>query len=336
MREYIINDTNSGKKLFRFIKGLCPSIKNGDLFKIIRTGTITVNGKKKDYNYELTTGDTLSLFLAESHFTVKEYHFPTQRIEVAGENGDLLIAVKPAGLLSHPDRDEYKNTMLEYIKGYLYRKGEFDPANPFHPTLCNRLDYNTSGLIVAAKNFNALKKTTGIFRNRDLTKKYVTVVCGKIENRMLITSEFETDLNNTNRVKVINSDITYEVPDKKEFFEKNPALSATLVTPIYTGGGYTLVDVELWTGKKHQIRAHLTSAGHPLINDQKYFIRTPVIINNDDYNETYFLHSYYLDLGEYGIYRGRLPETFISALTYIFNDKHLPALRNGEFRCLLG
>jgi 23S rRNA pseudouridine955/2504/2580 synthase len=304
MREYVIDSRSSDMKLFNFIQKIAPVIKNSDLFKIIRKGVITVNDKKVDFSYRLKENDILLLHLSEQYFTreEKDYKYPHYKLDIIFENDDIIIINKPRGLLVHSDGKEYRNNMVEYIKGYLYYKREWSPDHMFTPTVCNRLDFNTSGLIVSAKNQKALTKITALFRKRDNIKKYYTLVSGKSKGKYFISSLIQGKPGEENMMESVNTEISYEIPDKDKFISENPQLSAMVVSTVRSTDDYSLLNIELWTGRKHQIRTQLLSINHPLLGDFKYYTPLSVKLSNAVSLDGYYLHSHSLNLGEYGTY----------------------------------
>ena len=166
------------------------------------------------------------------------------------------------------DNNNYKINLYESVRSYLFKKGEYDPKEAFTPAPCHRLDRNTSGIIVIAKDHNTLQIVTNLFRERKTIKRYLALVYGEIKKSFLITSIFDTS---ENKVVVAKLKILKKIPDKEAFLMNYPNLSATLIIPDKFSSNYSLINIELWTGKKHQIRAHLAAASYSLLGDKKYF-----------------------------------------------------------------
>ncbi|HOJ63749.1 MAG TPA: RluA family pseudouridine synthase [Spirochaetota bacterium] len=313
MKEFIIDQYNEGKNLFRFVKSVLPHLKNREIFKLIRKEVIKVNDKKTDFNQKLNRNDKVKIFMNEKNFKKqKDNKFSSIKtnFEIIFEDKDIIVINKEMGILVHPDKKEFKNTLSEMVKAYLYKKGEYKPNNFFNPAPCHRLDTNTSGIIVFAKNHNALKKVNLLFKERETIKLYRTIVYGKITTPILITSMIDTTENEENMVKVLDLKVYNIIPDKEKFLSENKFISATKMIPIKYESQYSLVDVELWTGKKHQIRAHLAAANHPILGDNKYFTKAGLSVSQLLGLKNYFLHAYKLILKGYGEWNAKFPEDF--------------------------
>jgi 23S rRNA pseudouridine955/2504/2580 synthase len=293
-----------------------PGMTNTEIFKLIRKEIIKVNNKKTDSNYILKENDKVSFFLADVHFENKgrriqdKFQSVSSKIDVIFENDDVIVVNKPAGLLIHPDKKEFKNVLSEMIKSYLYKKGEYKPNNYFSPSPCHRLDSNTSGLVVFAKNQQSLHNITGEFRERESIKTYLALFFGKISGNTLLTSFIDASENKENKVKVENFKIFTMIPEKKDFLEENKTLSATLIKPLKWSGTSTLAEIDLWTGKKHQIRCHLQANSTPLLGDNKYFTAQALSMSQMYGIKNYFLHCYKLKLEGYNEWIAPVPLDF--------------------------
>ncbi len=325
MREYTIDNRSAGLKLFNFVQRIAPVIKNSDLFKIIRKGVITVNNKKVDFSYKLLENDEVILHLDEQYFMPleKKMNFPVYNLDIVFENNDILVINKPRGVLIHSDGKEYKDNLVEYIKGYLFRKNEWNPDLPFTPTVCNRLDYNTSGLIVSAKNHNALKKITAQFRKRDTGKRYYTLIYGVPDRKFLLVSDINQKSGEDNMMVSDNTEIIMDIPEKDEFIASHPEKSAMVVTTVLSNNEVSLVEIELWTGRKHQIRCQLKHASYPVMGDFKYFSPQSVKVSNNYGMDGYFLHSYFLELEEYGSWKSKPDQRFLDMIHTLFPDEKI-------------
>lgn len=322
MRVFIIDKNSAGRRLFRYIKAVLPGAKNSEIFKLLRKKVITVNGKRAADDYCLQEGDEIKFFLRDELFKEQpktKFSAVKMRLDVVYEDGSLLVVNKEPGVEVHAGSGDYSKSLLEGIKAYLYRKGEYDPASHFTPALCNRLDRNTSGLVVAAKSHRALQEMTAQFRERRTIKRYLAVVKGDVERKMLITSIIDDTPNSENKVKVSELKVLEEIPAKESLLAARPELSATLITPLRQGRGSTLVEVELWTGKKHQIRAHLKGAGYPLAGDRKYF--TPESARSGRRLPRYFLHAWQLKVEGYSWWKAKLPGDMQKLLVESFSYK---------------
>lgn len=330
MREYTIDDKKSGVKCFSFLKKqVGDNVKNSDLFKIIRKGVIRVNGKKVDRSCVLHDGDTVTLYLAEEYFNKKKNaSFPVYHLNIVYEDSDIIVINKERGVLVHSDGIEYRNNLVEYVKGYLYRKNEYSTDSLFTPTFCNRLDFNTSGIVIAAKNHSALQRVTAAFRDRQVEKKYYAIVFGKVDSAFLIASKMEARLDQKNKMKCIGTEIMYDIPEKDCFLRENQGICATKVEPVLFNAQVSLVSVSLWTGKKHQIRAQMNSAGFPLLGDLKYFSRDSSEFSQTVGFDGYFLHSYFLGLPGFGAFNCLPDDNFIGAAEDLFSSKEINKIFN--------
>lgn len=321
MKLFTIDRQSAGRKLFRYIKVVLPEAKNGEIFKMLRKKVITVNGKKADGDYLLEEGDELKFFLKDENFKAppkNKFRAVKVKIDTVYEDDNLLVVNKAPGMVVHAGSGDYKESLIEGVKAYLYRKGEYEPTSHFNPSLCNRLDRNTSGLVVAAKNHQTLKDITAGFRERRTVKRYLAVVSGSFRQKALLTSLIDDSPNNENKVTVSGLEVRGDIPEKEQFCKENPQLSATLVTPLKHGKDNSLVEVELWTGKKHQIRAQLRAAGFPLIGDRKYFTTR----SNSSENRKlprYFLHAWKLKLEGYDWWEAAVPSDMRQIVKTLFD-----------------
>lgn len=229
------------------------------VYKIIRKD-LKVNGKRAKNETVLADGDEISLYISDEQMS--EFTKPVKRkaarrnFKIAYEDEKVLIVEKPWGLLTHGDSHEKKNTLMNQVCGYLQEKGEYDPSveKTFTPSPVNRLDRNTTGLVIFGKTAESLRKLTRLIRERkSISKYYLTIVCGDFREEMHIEESLSKD-SETNTVSA----------------DKEGKYSNTVVRPVFSSGRYSLVEVELLTGRTHQIRAHLSSAGYPLAGDAKY------------------------------------------------------------------
>lgn len=316
MKIVIVNKANEGKKLFRYIRTLAPSMKNGEIFMNIRKGKIKINNRIEDQDYILKSGDVVKIFFPDEvikKYTDNDrnkYRSIDSNIDVIFEDKDIIVVNKPAGILIHPDKYEFKKTLIESVKAYLYKKNEFKPGDYFTPSPCHRLDTNTSGLIIFAKTHFGLQKITTLFRERSSDKLYLALVFGKITSPILISSFIDAVENKDNKVTVKNLQIHNFIPEKSKFIEDNPALSATYVKPLKYDSQRSLVEINLWTGKKHQIRASLAAANHPLIGERKYYTSQSLSLSQLLNISDYYLHCYKLKINGYDEFRAAAPDDF--------------------------
>lgn len=265
MRTIKVNGNDAGQRLDKFLSKALPLLPKSLMYKAIRTKKIKVNRKRAEIGQMLCEGDELQLFLAEEFFGNRSdelYKKITPVFDVVYEDDNIILANKPVGLLCHSDEAGEQNTLIEQIKSYLWRKGEYDAdaENSFAPALCNRIDRNTCGLVFAAKNAAALRAMNEAIKERLISKYYVCVVHGIPEKREATLKGFLIKDGGSNLVKIF--DKKPKDPDAKEIITKYRVIGQT--------DGNAVLEVELITGRTHQIRAHMASIGHPLVGDGKY------------------------------------------------------------------
>ena len=274
MRELIIGKNDAGQRLDKFItKAL--DIPQSMLYKSIRLKKIKVNRKRAEASQTLIEGDTVQCFLAEEFFERGKKHDFSEssslgakslsrinaKPDIVYEDENILLVNKPQGLSVHEDDESKSNTLITYILSYLYAKGEYDPEREqsFTPALCNRIDRNTQGIVIAAKNAEALRVMNEKIKLREIDKFYLAAVHGIPKVREATLNGFLIKDEKTNTVRV---------------YDRNaPRGAKSIITKyrvIATADSSALVEVELLTGRTHQIRAHMAHIGHPLVGDGKY------------------------------------------------------------------
>lgn len=272
MKEFIINSNDAGQRLDKFIEKATAGMPKSLIYKSLRTKKIKVNRKRAEPNYVLRKDDIVLMFIKDEFFVTSdpEAYFLTltPKIDVIHEDGDIILVNKPMGMSCIPDEREDRDTLINHIKAYLYRKGEYDPENEnsFAPALCNRIDRNTCGIVIAAKNAQALRKINDDIKYRRIDKKYLCIVHGKPSPESAVIEGYLVKDSKTNTVKVY---------DTKPRNGEAKSIK-TGYTVLKSRNGLSLVEVELYTGRTHQIRAHMAHIGHPLMGDGKYGI------NKDD------------------------------------------------------
>ncbi|WP_322170718.1 RluA family pseudouridine synthase [Acutalibacter caecimuris] len=259
-----ISPNDAGQRLDRFLAKAYPNLPNAVLHKCIRTKDVRLNGSRCLPESRLRSGDVLSLYWQEEYFrqVPKAYDFlkAPARLSIVYEDGNLMLLDKPPGLIVHPGDEYHFDSLIARIQHYLYDKGEYRPdaAHSFAPALVNRIDRNTGGIVMAAKNAETLRILNQKVKGRELRKLYLCVVCGQMGQKQGLLTGYLTKNEAQNRV----------------YFSKSPAPGAKSVRTGYQvleeRGGCSLLQVELFTGRTHQIRAHMAAIGHPLAGDGKY------------------------------------------------------------------
>ncbi len=265
MKEFTIGKNDAGQRLDRFTAKAVPLLPASLTQKYIRLKRIKVNGKgaKKDTRLEL--GDIIQMYVNDEFFdTPSEENaylaVSAPNLNIVYEDENILLVDKKPGVLCHSDGSWSYNTLIAQIQAYLYQKHEWRPKeeNSFAPALCNRIDRNTGGIVIAAKNAEALKILNEKIKEREIDKFYLCVVHGTPKPREA-----------TLRGYIFKDAVKNQVYVKKES-EKGAKSAVTKYKTLDTRGGLSLVECELLTGRTHQIRAQMAAAGYPLLGDGKY------------------------------------------------------------------
>ena len=266
MKSFIISKNDSDQRLDKFVTKTVPNLPKALMYKYIRTKRIKVNKKKSEISARLQTGDLVEMYINDEFFvkseTKDDFSSASDKIDIIYEDENIILLDKKAGLLCHPDDKEYIDTLISRVKKYLYNKGEYDPdeENSFTPALVNRIDRNTGGIVIAAKNAASLKILNAQMKERNLKKTYLCVVHGVMERKSGLLEGWLVKDESKNRVKIYNKyiDGAKEIKTKYRVIEND------------TKNNLSLLEVDLLTGRTHQIRAHFASIGHPLLGDGKY------------------------------------------------------------------
>ena len=265
MKEFTIGKNDAGQRLDRWLAKTVPLLPAPLAQKYIRLKRVKRNGKGSKRDVRLEVGDVLQLYINDEFFQTpnRENAFLSvfkPQLDIVYEDEHILLLNKRPGMVVHPDDQERVNTLLTHIQAYLYQKKEWSPywENSFAPALCNRIDRNTGGLVIAAKTAEALRIMNQKIKDRELTKLYLCVIRGEMRPRQGELKGFILKDENKAQVKVYD----HPVPGGKT--------ALTLYNTLATEGGLSLVECDLITGRTHQIRAQFAAAGHPLLGDGKY------------------------------------------------------------------
>ena len=274
MQLLTIGKNQAGQRLDKFLKKALPNAGTGFLYKMLRKKNITLNGKKAEGKEILAQGDEVKCFFSEETFATlsgagstedtsdyRKAYRALKEIGVLYEDEDILLLNKPVGVLTQKAKPE-DLSLNEWLIGHLLATGAIreEDLTTFHPSVCNRLDRNTSGIVLCGKTLAGSQALSRIIKERTVKKYYQTVCKGKILQESTLEGYLCKD-ERTNTVQIFS--------EKPEAMEEASYIQ-TIYTPNAVAGEYTLLTVELVTGKTHQIRAHLASTGHPLLGDTKY------------------------------------------------------------------
>lgn len=313
MREIIVAESESGGRLDKYLLRLMPLAGKPFIYKMLRKKNIKLNGARASGNELLKREDILALYLSEetiNKFSVKaKKPLVTGRLNIVYEDGDLLILNKPAGLLSQPSEGYGKNadSLIGRVCSYL--------GSEFSPALANRLDRNTSGLVMCGKNLLTIRRLNEAVFNMKVKKFYLAVVYGEVNTPGTLKNMY-----------IKNGEL-----NKGYLSNECGKEIITNYKPLSVNNGYSLLEIELGTGKSHQIRLHLQSAGYPVLGDSKY----GNLKANAEFNNMHgirlngqLLHAYKLAFdidGNLGMLNGReltaKPQAaFIKTTDVLFNN----------------
>ena len=268
MRIITVKKNDAGQRLDKFLSKAVKGLPTSMMYKLIRTKKIKVNRKRTDQKYILCEGDDIQLFIKEEFFDSPEKDTSaletiTPKLNILYEDENIMLLNKRPGVLVHEDSDAGENTLIMHVKAYLCQKGEYDPRGEqsFAPALCNRIDRNTGGIVIAAKNAEALRVMNEKIKNNQLSKSYLCLVHGVPKKHYAELHAYLRKNSKDNMVEVRDT----EFAGSKEIITRYKVLKSY-------GEERALLEVELVTGRTHQIRAHMSHIGHALLGDGKYGI----------------------------------------------------------------
>ncbi|MBE6639202.1 MAG: RluA family pseudouridine synthase [Ruminococcaceae bacterium] len=310
-----IHRNDAGQRLDKFLQKAVKTLPVPLMYRLIRQKKIKVNRKRAEQNYILQEGDTVQLFISEGFFTKEgeknDFMRLKPRLHILHEDENMMLIDKKPGMPVHADDGQTTDTLIDHIKAYLYGKGEYDPMaeQSFAPALCNRIDRNTGGIVIAAKNATALRILNEKIRMDLLKKQYYCVCHGHFDKKQDTLTGWLIKDSNKNKVTVHDKKPNH--PDAKEIITKYRV--------IREKNGLTLLEVHLVTGRTHQIRAHLSHIGHPLLGDGKYGV------NRSDRERGYKFQALY----SHSLTFLESPENALSYLdgkTFTVDDREIPFL----------
>lgn len=323
MKMIVVEKNEAGQRLDKLLMKYLNNAPKSFVYKMLRKKNIVLNGKKADGSEKTELNDEIKLFLSDETIDNFTKVIVTTSVEpdfkVVYEDNNILIVNKPAGLLSQKATPE-DISLVEHIISYLIRSNQITEIQlqTFKPGICNRLDRNTSGLVVAGKTLIGLQTMSELFRERTLDKYYLCIVKGVLQMPQRINGYLTKD-NQTNKVTI------------KEKETVDSEYIQTEYKPIQWNKDYTLLEVKLITGKTHQIRAHLQSIGHPIIGDGKYGLNNMNHQLKNKYGlEHQLLHSYRIHFpkleDEFKVisnqeFIGEIPNLFKRIKKDLFNSK---------------
>lgn len=266
MTEITITKNDAGQRADRFLTKAYPNLSLPLICKLMRKKRIKLNGARTEPNTKLCEGDVFRFYLSDELLDTGGRERPADfrsvppELDIIYEDENILLCDKPVGIVVHEDNDNTSDTLINRIKCYLWKKGEYNPdkEQSFAPALCNRIDRNTGGIVIAAKNAEALRILNQKIRDRELVKLYLCVVQGRLPKKQDTLTAYLEKLQDENRVIVTDrkTSVNRTIKTKYKVLDETE--------------GRSLVEVDLLTGRTHQIRAHFAHIGHPLLGDGKY------------------------------------------------------------------
>ena len=300
MRTVTVTKNEAGQRLDKLLLKYLNLAGKSFIYKLLRKKNITLNGKRCDGCEKLTEGDEIKFFLSDE--TIEKFsmiHIQSVKkvsLSIVYEDEHIILINKPSGMLSQKAA-ETDESLVEYLIDYLMTKGDLttEMLGFFRPSVCNRLDRNTSGMVIAGKSLKGLQIMSEAIKNRTIGKYYLCAVKGTVKESRIIKGFLKKD-EKTNQVTVLKEDMPGALPIETEY------------KPLKTMENFMLLEVKLITGRSHQIRAHLNSIGHPILGDYKY--GDPAL--NKEVLKKYGIRSQMLHS-----YRLKMPKQLCEPLSYL-------------------
>lgn len=266
-KEIVIGENDFGQRLDRFLIKMFPALKAGIINKAVRNKDIKLNGKRTEAGVRLERGDKVYVYFPDrlidgDSSRNEDFMAAGDRLSVVYEDENILLADKEQGLVVHADDSGTTDTLINRIKKYLYLKGEYAPEKEqsFAPSLCNRIDRNTCGIVIAAKNAESLRIMSEKIKSREISKKYICIVLGELPKKEDTLTAYLEKNSAENKVVISGRKTDSNLTVKTRY------------RVLDSMGELSLVEVDLLTGRTHQIRAHMAYIRHPLLGDGKYGI----------------------------------------------------------------